>query len=320
MAFIMINSQYRIIMGHHYQFPDTKRNQYHARRANYPEHKEKGRLTSTNNKIARGIDGYANELAMKDNEASEHLQYVIADLEHQVEKLRQVDLAKKEFTSMITHELKAPLVPIQGYCQMFLDGALGDLTQEQREKIEIMYDSAVSLAQLIQDLLDVHKLELGKFRFGMGDASAKDLIDETIKRFKPIAEARNIRLAGRIEQELNLTCDPERILQVLNNLVSNALKFVPDHSGRIEIYARRDNDSLLFSVKDNGIGIPKDKQQNLFRKFYQVDTSLQGTGGSGLGLAICKGIVEAHGGRIWVESEGGKGSAFCFSIPRGRPN
>ena len=307
-------------MGHYYQFPDTRRNLYHARKANYPEHKEKGRLTPTNNKTARGMDGYVNELAVKDNEANEHLQSVIVHLEHQVEKLRQVDLAKKEFISMITHELKAPLVPIQGYCQMFLDGALGDLTQEQREKMEIMYDSAISLSQLIQDLLDVHKLELGKFRFGMCDTSAKDLIDEAIKRFKPITEAKNILLISRIEQELNLTCDPERILQVLSNLVSNALKFVPAHSGRIEICARRSNGSLLFSVKDNGIGIPKDKQQNLFRKFYQVDTSLQGTGGSGLGLAICKGIVEAHGGRIWVESEEGKGSAFYFSIPIGWPD
>jgi signal transduction histidine kinase len=181
-----------------------------------------------------------------------------------------------------------------------------------------MYDSALSLSQLIQDVLDVHKLELGKMKFGMREISAKEVIDRSINRFVPIAETKDIELLDGTDPKIMLRCDPERILQVINNLVSNALKFVPAREGRIEIHATRDANAVLFTVKDNGIGIPRGKQMNLFKKFYQVDASLRRqAGGSGLGLAICKAIVEAHKGKIWVESEKGKGTAFYFSIPIG---
>lgn len=239
------------------------------------------------------------------------------ELKQLAEKLREIDKAKEEFSSMITHELKTPLVPIQGYCELLLDGTLGDLTQKQREKIQIIYDNTLHLARLISDILDVHKLELGQMKFEMCDTSAKDLIQQCINGFKPLVEAKNVKLIdGTTEQDLTLKCDARRILQALNNLVSNAIKFVPGHEGRVEISARRDNGSVLFSVKDNGIGIPKEPQQNLFKKFYQVDTSLgRKAGGTGLGLAISKGIVQAHNGKIWLESEEGKGSIFYFSIP-----
>ena len=273
------------------------------------------------NKISERVNAHISELVRKESEANERLQSFAAQLKEQAERLREVDLAKEEFSSMITHELKTPLVPIQGYCELLLDGTLGNITQEQREKIQIIYDSALSLSQLIQDVLDVHKLELGKMKFDMRDTSTKELIERTIKRFNPIAETKNINLVDGTDQELKLICDPERILQVLNNLVSNAVKFVPEKKGKIEICARRNDGSVLFTVKDNGIGIPKEKQQNLFKKFYQVDASLRrSTSGSGLGLAICEGIVEAHNGRIWLESDAGKGSTFYFSIPLGGQN
>jgi len=140
---------------------------------------------------------------------------------------------------------------------------------------------------------------------------------ECINEFRPLADAKHITLLGDTGgQDITLKCDPKRILQVLNNLVNNAIKFVPENTGRIELSARREGDYVIFSVKDNGTGISKEKQQYLFTKFYQVDASLnRKAGGSGLGLAICKGIVEAHGGRIWVESEESKGATFYFSIP-----
>jgi signal transduction histidine kinase len=273
------------------------------------------------NKISERVNAHVSELARRESEANEHLQSLTAQLKEQAEKLRDVDLAKEEFSSMITHELKTPLVPIQGYCELLLDGTLGNITQEQREKIQIIYDSALSLSQLIQDVLDVHKLELGKMKFDMRDISAKELIERSIKRFDPIAASKKIDLVDGTDQELKLKCDPERILQVINNLVGNAVKFVPEKKGRIEICARRNDGSVLFTVKDNGIGISKEKQQNLFKKFYQVDASFRrNSGGSGLGLAICKGIVEAHNGRIWLEGDTGKGSTFYFSIPIGGQN
>ena len=273
------------------------------------------------NKISERINAHINELVKKESETNARLQNLTIELRNQAEKLREIDLAKEEFSSMITHELKTPLVPIQGYCELLLDGTLGELAQEQKEKVQIIYESSLSLTQLIQDVLDAHKLELGKMNFDMRDAHANDLIDRSIKRFRPIADTKNISIVDKVDQKLLLECDPERILQVINNLVSNAVKFVPEQQGRIEISARRSNGSVLFTVKDNGIGIPKDKQQSLFRKFYQADASLRrNTTGSGLGLAICKGIVEAHKGKIWLESEQGKGATFCFSIPTGGQN
>ena len=238
------------------------------------------------------------------------------ELEKANEDLRQVDKLKDEFASMVTHELKTPLVPIQGYCELLLDGAVGDLTEQQKEKVQIIHNSALRLTELISAFLDIQMLGLGKVKFEIRETSANDLIDNCIKGFKIIAEEKNISLQAVSDAGLKLNCDARRILQVLNNLVGNAIKFVPEKKGKIEICARRDNGSMLFTVKDNGIGISKEKEQNLFKKFYQVDSSLRRkVGGTGLGLAISKEIVEAHKGKIWVESEEGKGSAFYFSIP-----
>lgn len=268
------------------------------------------------NKISEKINAHINELSKKEVEANLHLLSLTEQLKKQAEKLCEIDVAKEEFSSMITHELKTPLVPIQGYCEMLLDGMLGDLTQEQKETIQIMYDSTQSLLQLIQDVLDVHKLELGKMRFDMSNTHVKDLIDGTIKRFVPLAQAKNIKLVAKTEQDIILKCDAERILQVLYNLVNNAIKFSSEDGGRVEICAKGHNDSALFSVMDNGIGIPKEKQENIFKKFYQVDSSLtRNTSGTGLGLSICKGIVESHNGKIWLESEYDKGTTIYFSIP-----
>lgn len=235
----------------------------------------------------------------------------------QAEKLHEIDIAKDEFSSMVTHELKTPLVPIRGYCEMLMDGIYGELTQKQKEKIQIIHRNTLDLSRLIQDILDAQKLEMKKMKIDMWDTSAKYLIDTCVNAFLPTAGSKSVRLVKEVEPELKLKCDPDRILQVLNNLVSNALKFVPEQTGTIEISAKRYNDSALFSVKDNGIGIPKEKQQDLFKKFYQVDTSLsRKAGGTGLGLAISKGIINAHNGEIWVESEG-EGTTFYFTIPVG---
>jgi signal transduction histidine kinase len=232
--------------------------------------------------------------------------------------LLQADKEKREFSAMITHELKTPLVPIIGYSHMFLKGKLGETSPVQRRKLEVMYKNAERLVALIQDILDAQKLELGQMHFQFTQSSANHVIEESINSLRSQADANGISLHSRLDRELDLICDPERIIQVLNNLISNSLKFTPDN-GDIVISALLRDDSIEFSVKDNGTGIPKEKQNRLFTKFYQVDTSLtRKSGGTGLGLVICKGIVEAHNGKIWFESEPGKGSIFSFSIPVSR--
>lgn len=263
------------------------------------------------------LESLSSELRSK----NQHLEYLAKELDLKATQLKEMDAAKEEFAAMITHELKTPLVPIVGYTELLADGTLGELTPVQKEKVQLMHDSAVSLSRLISDLLDIRKLELGKMKFDVLETPVKDILEPVVDSFKPLAQSKQITLTyapaqGGNSSNLVLSCDPRRIQQVLNNLISNSIKFVPEKTGVVEVMARRNADSIEFAVKDNGIGIPEEKQAGLFRKFYQVDTSLRReVGGSGLGLAISKGIVEAHSGKIWFESNPRTGSTFYFSIP-----
>lgn len=237
------------------------------------------------------------------------------ELRVETETLRKTSKEKEEFAAMISHELKTPLVPIQGYSELLLKGRLGELNEMQKKSAKTIFDNAARLSRLIQDILDVRKMELGRLNLDIRNANAKEIIGQCLTAFKTTAQSKNITLVDN-SQDIPIQCDPERIIQVLNNLLSNAFKFVPQENGKIELGAKTDNHSVIFSVKDNGIGIPKDKQDSLFKKFYQVDTTLgRKAGGSGLGLVICKGIIESHKGKIWIESEPGKGTIIYFSIP-----
>ncbi|NWG37700.1 sensor histidine kinase [Nitrososphaera sp.] len=231
-------------------------------------------------------------------------------------RLHEIDREKEEFSAMITHELKTPLVAILGYSELLLDGSLGELTPQQKEKVGIVADAANSLTLLISNILDAHKLELGEIKFAFKVTRAADLVRTSVNHNLQKARKRNVRIDDLSDSGASLRCDMTRIVQVLDNLVDNAIKFVPENTGFVEVSAKQNDGSVTFAVRDNGIGIPKEKQADLFKRFYQVDTSLsRKTGGSGLGLAISKGIVEAHGGRIWVESDSGKGTTFYFTVP-----
>ena len=237
------------------------------------------------------------------------------ELRVETEALRKTSKEKEEFAAMISHELKTPLVPIQGYSELLMKGRLGELTEIQKKAVKTIFDNVRRLSRLIQDILDVRKMELGRLNLDIRDTNAKEIIGQCLTAFKTTSESKNITLVDN-SQDIPLRCDPERIIQVINNLLSNSFKFVPQENGKIEIDSKIDNGSVIFSIKDNGIGIPKDKQDSLFKKFYQVDTTLgRKAGGSGLGLVICKGIIESHKGKIWVESEPGKGTIIYFSIP-----
>lgn len=300
------------------------------------------------------------------NKSNSDLRKLADELKDKTAKLEEADIAKEEFSAMITHELKTPLVPIIGYSELLLDGTLGTLTEKQRKKVHVLHENATSLLRLISDLLDVRKLELGQMKFDMIDAPVEQIVRQALASVKLLAQKKNIQVVYKghgdgallndknqstlqsnpkgLQEALNrviynddeedgplddknqsiLQCDPKRLQQVLHNLLTNAIKFVPEDTGRIEVQTKvvEGNNGnpqqplVLFAVKDNGTGIPKDKQQNLFRKFYQVDTSLsRNVGGTGLGLAISKGIVEAHNGKIWFESEPGASTTFYFTIP-----
>ena len=229
---------------------------------------------------------------------------------------KKTDIAKDEFLAMITHELKTPLVPIQGYSDLLLSEHLGPLTDKQKERVSIIKSSATSLLDIISDLLDAQKLELGQLRMKKESTSIKNTVEKAVEAMQPVADEKEVKIIMNCP-DVVLLHDSERIIQVLTNLLKNSLKAVKEKAGAIQINVGDYPSEVKISVKDNGFGIPADKQKDLFKKFYQVDASLtREIGGSGLGLSICKGIVEFHGGKIGVQSTPDIGSTFTFTISK----
>ena len=232
------------------------------------------------------------------------------------EETKKTEIAKDEFLAMITHELKTPLVPIQGYSDILLSEHLGKLTDKQKERIEIIKSSSETLLSLISDLLDAQKLELGQLKIRKENTNIKDTINISVETLLPQAQKNKIEIISNI-QNLSIEYDPSRIKQVMTNLIKNSLTAVEPEKGKIEISMKNLPQEIQISVKDNGVGIPLNKQSNLFKKFYQVDASLtREKGGSGLGLSICKGIIENHGGTITVKSTPHQETIFTFTLPK----
>ena len=234
-------------------------------------------------------------------------------------ELETIDLKKGEFSSMMSHELKTPLAPIIGWCEALQKPEiLGKLNAKQTTAIKSIFDNAMKLEKLIGDLLDAQKLEMGKMRFEKKYLEVDEMMNDIAMSYKHVVKEKQISLVNSTNEKIKLNSDRKRMEGVLANLICNAIDFVPKDHGRIEINAKNQGDSVLFSVKDNGKGIVKADLDSLFKKFYQVDTSLtRKHGGTGLGLAICKGITDLLGGKIWVESKVGAGATFYFTIPKG---
>lgn len=225
---------------------------------------------------------------------------------------------KDEFASMVSHELKTPLVTINGYTEMLREGIYGKLSEDQLDAVEEIRESGMRLERLIKDVLDVQKLEMGKMNFETGTFNVSDFMKKTTKDLLPMMKVKKIEFINSNVYNDDMISDKNRLFQVFRNIIANAVDFVPEVGGRIEIGGMQEDENVVFYIKDNGKGIPKEKQTALFTRFYQIDTSAtREHGGSGLGLSICKGIIEAQGGNIWVESEEGKGSIFYFKLPIG---
>ena len=238
-------------------------------------------------------------------------------IKQKTQEAKETDIAKDEFLSMITHELKTPLVPIQGYVDILLGEHLGPLTEKQKERLKIIKSSSESLLRIISDLLDAQKLELGKLVVKKENHDIKDTIEKAVEALQPRATENKVTIKQHLDKKIIVPHDTERIRQVLTNLLKNSLDVVEPNSGLVEIFVEDSPKEVKISVKDNGPGIPQENQENLFKKFYQVDTSLtREVGGSGLGLAICKGLVEEHGGTILAESTLGTGATFSFTLPK----
>ena len=269
-------------------------------------------------KVKEGMYGEKIKYNSKDEigELVESFNIMSDTIKEKEEAAKKTDIAKDEFLAMITHELKTPLVPIQGYSDILLNEHLGPLNLQQKERLSIIKSSSETLLGIISDLLDVQKLEIGQLRMKKEDHNIKDSIIKSVNALIPQAEKNEIQLISNAKSFV-VYHDSERIKQVLTNLIKNAMIAVEPKTGKIEVTMDETPSDIQISVQDNGMGIPKDKQKDLFKKFYQVDTTLtRERGGSGLGLAICRGIIDNHGGMISVQSEEGKGAKFTFSIPK----
>jgi len=231
------------------------------------------------------------------------------------EQLKELDRMKSEFLSTVSHELRAPLHSIGGFMQLLLDGKVDDRAT-QREVLETVARQTGRLTRLINDLLDVSRMESGWLKLAKGPVQIRDVVWEVVAEVRPMAEGRQIALVDDTAPELPLVlADQERLAQVIRNLIHNAIKFTSSR-GQITISASESEGSLVISVEDDGVGISPEAMPHLFERFYQADSSdTRRAGGTGLGLYICRQIVVAHGGSIWAESEVGKGSAFHFRVP-----
>ena len=230
------------------------------------------------------------------------------------EAMRELNRMKSEFFSSISHELRTPLHSIAGFTKLMLQDKVS-APETQREFLTIIDEQSEHLGKLIDSLLDVSRLESGHFEIQKQRLSLKDMIHDAAHELYPLINEKGIVLSENIPAALpEVEADRERLRQAMTNLLSNAIKFSPD-GGNIIVKAEDKGNELLVQVTDHGIGIPKEALRHLFERFYRVKTPA-GVGGAGLGLYITKQIVEAHGGRIWVESELGKGSTFYFTVPK----
>jgi signal transduction histidine kinase len=273
------------------------------------------------NEVNHNLNTLVKERTFELEKANEELKANEENLKNLNKELVIADTAKEEFMSMISHELKTPLVPAKGYLEMLLRySKIGSLNDRQKKFVSITYKNLQKLEYLVNDVLDVYKLDIGKLRMAKKHIDLRELFGVVISDSKEILLDKDIDLIieMKINDEFTIYCDLKRIEQVFTNLIKNSLDFVPNTDGKITIKAETiGNDSKVqFSVEDNGIGIPPAEANNLFQKFYQIDTSsTRKHGGTGLGLVICKGIVEAHGGNIWVDKTVLTGASFKFELP-----
>lgn len=228
-------------------------------------------------------------------------------------RVRQLETVRRDFISNISHELRTPLASLKALTETLQDGALSDPSAGPRFLGRIVTE-VDALSQMAQELLDLSKIESGQVALNLTSISPKTLLASAADRMKMQAERAGLILQVVCDDDLpNIRADPSRLEQVLVNLIHNAVKFTRP-GGEVTLLAESVPGAVRFAVKDSGIGIPSDDLPRVFERFYRVDKSRTGSG-TGLGLSIARHIVEAHNGKIWVESEEGKGSIFHFMIP-----
>jgi signal transduction histidine kinase len=269
-----------------------------------PNRDEFGTLAENMNRMSR-------ELQRLD----EQQRAAAAELRSLNERLAQASRAKSEFLASMSHELRTPLNAILGFTELMLEDLYGEVPPALREPLADVHTNGKHLLRLINDVLDLSKIEAGRMELALGDYLVNDVLETVHASLRSLASGKGLDFVVSVAADLPVAYgDGQRIAQCLVNLAGNAIKFTKE--GCVEIAAERRGDTLVYRVTDTGIGISQDQIENVFSEFRQVDATISREyGGTGLGLSITKKFVELHGGRIWVESTLGKGSTFSFEVP-----
>jgi len=262
--------------------------------------------------------------ALEDRQRFVRLKEFADQLEKANQELRRIDVVKSEFVSVASHELRTPLAAIKNAVQLMLSGKTGEINENQTKFLSMAQRNINRLTNILNDLLNLSRIESGKIELKFEKVDLKGVLELTASSLTPQADVKSIQIEVEVPEQLpTVHGDQDKIEQILTNLIGNSIKFTPE-GGKILITAKlllkeREGaygDFVAVSVKDTGIGIPPEHLDAIFEKFHQVESSLhRSVSGTGLGLAITKGLVEAHQGKLWVESEVGNGSTFTFTLP-----
>ena len=233
-------------------------------------------------------------------------------------KSRQLEIAsqhKSEFLANMSHELRTPLNAIIGFSEVLSERLFGEMNDKQTEYVNDITESGRHLLLLINDILDLSKIEAGRMELDVAEFNVATAIGNTLALVRERAQRRGIALQCTVDENVAIRADERKVKQVLLNLLSNALKFTPE-GGAIDIVAVAHDDRIEIAVTDTGVGIAPEDQESVFEEFRQVGVASKKIEGTGLGLAISRKFIELHGGRIWVTSRVGAGSTFTFTLPR----
>ena len=268
------------------------------------------RLEATNAIVSSANEQLRNEIADRQRTQQE--------LEVAKEAAEAANRAKSEFLANMSHELRTPLNAIIGFSDVLAEQVFGPLSENQLQYVNDILESGQHLLSLVNDILDLAKIEAGSMEVDLAEVGIAALIERTVHIFHERAVRQKIRLTSQIEPTLDvMVADERRVKQLLFNLLSNAVKFTPA-GGQVTVRARQVDGEVVISVADTGVGIPVVEQEAIFDTFYQVDSTLTKTKqGTGLGLALVRKIAELHDGRVWVKSYPGQGSEFFFAMPHG---
>jgi signal transduction histidine kinase len=278
-------------------------------------HDELGALAEEFNRMAARLEESYSNLEQKVQERTRELATALGDLDEKSRELETVSRHKSEFLANMSHELRTPLNAIIGFSQVLREQLFGEVNEKQAEYLDDIISSGNHLLALISDILDLSKVEAGQIELDVAPFSLREALERGVVMVREHATNDGVQVELSAVPDVDIvTGDERRIRQVIFNLLSNAVKFTPT-GGAVDVRARQVNGEVRVSVADTGPGIAPEDHKRIFDEFQQTETGIEQREGTGLGLALSKRLVELHGGRIWVESEFGKGSTFIFALP-----